>query len=240
MPVEYTTPPSRIVWGHPRKTRKVIDDRTKQQKTDADGKPREQITFGIAIPKSAQTELFAAMQQAAGEHFPNGIPQNFAWKFKDGDTGTDAKGNALSGKEGYAGCFILACTTELVGNVPNYEFDHAANKWVPSDKLKCGDFVTVALNFNAHKARNNTEKPGLYVNPTAVMLWQVGAEIKGGSDFDPNAAGMAPPPPQTPPPGAPTPGGPSAAPPAPSAPQAPATPGGPSPHTAFLAGPRPE
>ncbi len=241
MPVDYTTPPSRIVWGHPRKTRKVIDDRTKQQKTDADGKGREQITFGLAIPKSAQAELFAALQAAAAEEFPNGAPQNFAWKFKDGDTGQDARGNPLSAKEGYAGCFIIACTTELIGSVPNYEFDHAANKWVASDKIKCGDVVQVALRFNAHKARNATEKPGMYVNPGAVMLWQVGTEIKGG-DFDPNAAGFAPPPPQTPPPGAPVPGAPTPAASAPSAPTpapAPAIPGAaPNPHTAFLAGPR--
>jgi hypothetical protein len=30
------------------------------------------------------------MQAAAAEEFPRGVPQNFAWKFKDGDAVTDA------------------------------------------------------------------------------------------------------------------------------------------------------
>lgn len=246
---EFVSPVARIVWGHPRTSRPVIDDRTKQPKLRADGSARRAIEFGIAIPKAEVAELYAAMQAAAAEKFPQGVPANFAWKVKDGDTDVDGKGRPLREKEGYAGCIVLTCRTEL-DSVPNYTFDHATNKWIATDAIKRGDFVRVTLDFSARVATSHTEKSSLYVNPRAVMLWQVGAEIKGG-EYDPNAADFAPPPPMTPPPGAPLPGGPAPGLPGTSAgpspnqpPAAPPLPGSlpggqppVNPHTAFLNGP---
>lgn len=254
MSVEYTTPPSRIVWGHPSKPKPVIDDTTKTQKIDKLGNPRFAIEFGIAVPKDQASDMLAAMGAAAAEHFPNGFPQTFAWKYKDGDTGVDGKGNPLNAKEGHAGSYILACKTELVASVKNFEYDYSAATWRECPDIKCGDWVNVKINFDAHKARTNTEKAGLYVNPVAVMLHARDKAIAGGS-FDPNAAGFAPPPPQAPPANAPPPPGyqttatghpgagqlprPSASQPQhPQAPQPPA-PNAP-PHTAFLQGPRPD
>lgn len=246
MSIEYTTPPCRIVWGSPVKARPVIDDRTKQPKTDKDGNPRMAIEFGVAIPKTEAQPMLDAMGQAASADFPSGFPGNYAWKYRDGDTGVDAKGRPLRDKEGQAGCYILSCRTELIGQVGRFEFDHATQKWVPTNTIKCGDVVKVTIGFNSHKARSNTEKPGLYVNPNAIMLWQVGKEIKGG-EFDPNAAGFGPPPPQTPPPGATPPApqpqqGQGYIPPRPPAPSPQPQPGAatPNPHTAFLQGPQPD
>lgn len=247
MPVEIVSPVARIVWGHPSKPRDVIDQQTKKPRTNEDGTKRRSITFGLAVPKADWQAISDAMVQAAQQEFPGGFPGNFAWKFKDGDTGVDNDGKALRERDGYAGCYVLACSTELIGSVGNFTYDHGSQKWVDgASVIKCGDFVKVTLSLNAHKARNNTEKPGLYVNPTCVMLWQSGPEIKGG-DVDPNARGFAPPPPQTPPAGAmpsapnPAPGpGPQPTPqPTGATPQAGAGPQA-NPHTQFLNGPRPE
>lgn len=239
MPVEYTTPVARIIWGSPTKRRDVKDTQTNTVRVDKEGRPRKQIAFGIAIPKGEAQPMLDAMGAAAAEIFPQGFPGNFAWKYKDGDTGIDNNGKPLSEREGHAGCYILACSTELVDSVGVFAFDHASQKWVATGDVKAGDYVKVTISFNAHKARTNTEKPGLYVNPNAVMLWQVGPEIKGASDFDPNARGFAAPPPQSPPPGGPLPGASAPAAPTPSAP-APAAPQAPNPHTAFLRGPQPD
>jgi len=257
MSVEYISPPARIVWGHPRNSKPVLDDRTKQPKMKKDGvTPRREITFGIAISKEHAPALYAAMQAAAAEKFPNGTPQNFAWKFKDGDTGLDGKQRPLRDKEGHAGNLILSCRTEL-DSIGNFEYDHGAGKWVDCTSIKCGDWVTVKIIFDAHVALTSNEKPGLYVNPNAVMLHHRDKEIQGGA-FDPNAAGFAPPPVQAPPsdapmpnvPGAPQPGpGPQSyvapQPPAPQQSYAPPQPGGPqppapNPHTQFLSGPKPD
>lgn len=252
MSVETLSPVGRIVWGSPTKQRDVIDTQTKTVRVDKDGNKRKQISFGIAIPKAdwmtAQVgpngEQFLsindAMAAAANELFPGGIPGNFAWKFKDGDTHVDNNGKPSREKEGWAGCYILSCSTELVSSVGVFGFDHGAGKWAPTKDIKAGDYAKVTLNFNAHKARNNTEKPGLYVNPNAVMLWAVGPEIKGAYEFDPNARGFAPPPPQAPPAGAAVPGAPTPSPTPQHAPAAPPAPATANPHQAFLRGPTPD
>jgi len=208
MSVEYVSPVARIVWGHPRNSKAVLDDRTKQPKLKKDNvTPRREITFGIAIPKADAPALYAAMQAAAAEKFPNGVPGNFAWKFKDADTQADSKGRPLREKEGQAGCLILSCRTEL-DSIGNFEYDHTAQKWIDCPTIKCGDHVQVKIVFDAHIAHTTNEKPGLYVNPSAVMLYKRDKEIMGAA-FDPNANNFAPPPMQTPPADAPMPGAPS-------------------------------
>lgn len=242
---EVNTPVGRILWGHPMKSQPVKDDRTKALKMKQDGvTPRVQWNFGLAIPKDQCAPLFDAMKAAMAEEFPRGEPRDFAWKYRDGDTDRDANNNPLAGKEGYAGCYIFACSTEFQCP-PNYAFDHGTGKWVDTTDIKRGDYAVVTLDVKAHAAVGNG-KPGLYLNPKIVCLWQVGAEIKGG-DIDPNSR-FAAPPVQTP--AAPPPAAPGAAPgqrplqggaPAPAAPSPPggSAPGNAAPprHDAFLQGP---
>lgn len=213
---------------------------------DKDGVQKKQWAFGLAIPKADCQPLFDAMNTAAVEIFPNGVPDGFAWKFKDGDK-VDKDGKPYADREGWAGCFVFACSTQFQ-TPPNYEYDYAAARWVDTDKLKRGDWVTVALNINPHKAISNESKPGLYMNPDVVMLHHADKEIKGGA-VDPNARGFAPPPRPTPPANAPAPPGSqpptSAAAPSPQGASGSRPPGGapnptPTPHAAFLRGPTPD
>ena len=243
MPIEFNTPPGRIVWGHPSKSQDVIDPQTKQKRTDNDGNPRKRWTFGLAIPKDQCQGMFDAMQAATAEVFPGGAPDGFAWKFKDGDA-KDKEGKPYADREGWAGCFVFSLATEFK-MPPNYEFDYGTNKWADSDKIKRGDWVNVTVRVVAHKARNTMEKAGLYLNPDCICLFKTDKEITGGG-VDPNARGFAPPPQQTPPANAPAPPG-SSPPATATAPAAPPPsgsrpPGGAphNPHTAFLRGPQPD
>lgn len=235
MPAEILSPVGRIVWGHPLKAQKQTDDDGKP-KLDDDGVQKLAWSFGLAIPKTEATEVFAAMTAAASEEYPGGFPNDFAWKYKDGDTGVDAKGNPLNAKPGYAGCVVLAVTTYYQAP-PFYVYDYVKSQYVPAeaDKLKTGDYVRVQLQFVGHKPASPRAKPGLYVNPQFVLFYEAGEEIKGVA-ADPNALGIAAPPkPAAPPAAGPGVAGiPGAGPGA-----APGAGPGAAPHHAFVKGPQP-
>ncbi len=86
MSTDYNTPPGRIVWGHPLEGRKRTDDKGTPLRDD-EGNIKYEWSFGLAIPKDQCAEIFAIMTAEAETIFPNGTPGDFAWKFKDGDTG---------------------------------------------------------------------------------------------------------------------------------------------------------
>lgn len=189
------SPVGRILWGHPLKPVKKTDEAGKVI-TDDNGEPVMVYQMGFAVRKEDFGPISEAMQAAAAEEFPQGVPGNFAWKTKDGDNDTDAKGNPLSKREGYAGCYVLSLQTQIP--VQNFAWDYSNNKWIECDTIKRGDYAKLALDIKAHKAVNAKAKPGLYLNHSCVTLWQIGQEIKG-AEQDPNALGFTPPPPQQPP-----------------------------------------
>lgn len=231
MSTQIITPPGRIVWGNP------LVGREKKDNNGApvlkDGKPVLEYQFGLAVPKNLFGELGAAMQAEAQAACPQGIPADFAYKMKDGDTGQDARGNPLSGKPGYAGCYVLACSTTFP--IPVYR--RAGDNFEQlTQGVKTGDFVRAQLTIAGHgRAAGKTgSKAGLYLNPNMVEFLGYGEEIRGQASPDdafgaPVAAlpaGASATPVASGPP-------PAVAPPAPQAPAAPATP-----HAAFPWGPK--
>ena len=137
--------------------------------------------FGLAIPKSAlqQTgagqpgEVWAAMHEDAFTLFPSRqIPPSFAMKFKDGD-GIDDKGISFANREGYAGCIVLACTTNIQPKF--YRWEGGTNIQI-TEGIKCGDYVNVQLNIKAHPAVGQ-QKAGIYVNPGMIQFLAYGKEI---------------------------------------------------------------
>lgn len=258
MGTEFITPPGRIVWGHPLNKQKRTNDQGQPILND-DGEQTYSWSFGLAVPKDQCEEIFAKMQEEAASVFPNGAPQNFAWKYRDGDTELDAKGNPLRDKPGQAGCYIFSFAT-FYEEPPFYVYDFGAGQYVRQESgVKTGDIVRVMANFVAHHAVNNLAKPGLYLNPNGILFHQQGEEIRSGAP-NPNALNIAPPPEPVAPMNAAPPGGapggppaaPAAAPQAPAAPAAPAAPtgapGGPPgtqapgvnpAHQEFAAGPKP-
>lgn len=247
MSTQHTTAVGRLVWGNPFTARDVKDGQGKVV-NGQDGKPLQEYSFGLSIPKSECAAIFAVMGAEAAAACPGGIPANFAWKYKDGDT-NDANGKPYSAREGYAMCAVFSFNTRF----PVPVFQRQGSGLVQlTQGVKTGDFVRVAVTIDGHGAKPGVmgSKAGLYLNPTMVELVGYGEAILRGADPDdvfatpaalpagasatPVASGpmAAPQAPQAAPqpPGFP-PQAPAAAPTAPAAP--------PQPHATFPNGPQP-
>lgn len=190
MSTKITTPVARIVWGNPTIGRPKKDDSGKP--VTKDGQPVIEYSFGLAIPKGEFGPVGDAMQAEAvavcGAGQP--IPSEFAFKMKDGDTDKDKKGNPLNLKPGYAGCYVVACNTEI----PVRCYKHDGSKWVQvTDGIKTGDFGRAELQIRGHGAKPNARgsKPGLYINPDQFVLDGYGDAIVNAANPD-DAFGAGP------------------------------------------------
>lgn len=178
----------RIVWGHPGKAQIKKDARTKAPKLDKEGKQVQQWVFGLAIPKqNFFAQCLPFMQQEAATAFPHGVPQNFSWKYKDGD-GIDGAGKRYGDREGYAGHCVLTISTEAFA--PQlFKFENGVYRQLAPEEMKCGDYVAVKINckFNGAQSPNT---PGLYINPNGIVHIGYGPEIvSSGQDPEEMFAG---------------------------------------------------
>lgn len=178
----------RIVFGHPGKPREKKDVRTRQP-IIKDGQKIQQYVFGVAIDKPTfGAQVWPMLYNESKIAFPNGIPSNFSYKFKDGDT-NDSKGQPYGKREGYAGHCVLTISTE--GFAPQiYKHENGAYRQLAPEEIKCGDFVAVNLTIKYNGAVSpNT--PGLYINPNGIILIGYGQEIaSAGQDPDEMFAGF--------------------------------------------------
>ena len=160
------------------------DMQTKAPIISKDGvNPVIEYGFGLAIPKidpatGQNTEEYIKVWQALNAEamtlYPSGqIPQDFAMKYKDGDAAIDKNGKSYAEREGYAGHFVLTCTTRIP---IKYFIYQGGNNVLVNDGIKCGDYVNAQLNIKAHPAIGQG-KAGLYVNPGCVQLIAPGKEI---------------------------------------------------------------
>lgn len=191
---ECTTPVGRIVWGHPGRARQKthMDGAQKGQPVLRDGQPVQQWSFGVAFDKAAfQAEIWPAMSAEIHSGYPNGVPPRFSYKYVDGD-GIDNNGQPFSNREGYAGCFVLAISTEAFAP-PIYRLNPQTGGYdqLTEDQIKTGDYVRVGLNFKVNVA-TGTLTPSIYVNPVAVELVGYGEAIHTGPDAATLFGGAAP------------------------------------------------
>jgi len=167
----------------------VKKDRQKNPIIGKDGNQVVEYGFGLAIPKVDPTtsqnhpeyvKAYQALQGEAMSIYPQGVPQQFAFKYKDGDTDTDKNGQPYSTRTGYAGHIVIACTTRIP--IKFFKFDGQNNVQV-IEGFKSGDYVNVQLNIVAHPPLNGGN-PGLYVNPNAVQLIAEGEAIVNAPSGD--------------------------------------------------------
>lgn len=185
MPVEFTTPVGRIVWGHPGNARQKTDDNN-QPVIRANGEKALQWAFGVAFTKADfQQYIWPYLAQEAATVFPNGTPPSFSWKMTDGDT-VDSKGIPFANREGYAGCIVLAISTELQAP-PIFKFNGTKYDQVPSEGIKTGDYVAVGLDVRVNQPTDPKKKSGLYINPKAIELVGYGTQIVSQGAADPMA-----------------------------------------------------
>jgi hypothetical protein len=189
MAIEIATPVGRIVWGHPTKSKNKT---RKNPSTGAnevvlkDGQPVQQWSLGVAFPKAEfQAAIWPAMAQEAATVFPNGTPPKFSWKYQDGD-GIDDQGKPFNLREGYAGCYVLAISSELMAP-PLFKLNGGKYDQLPGDAVKCGDYVVCGLNIKANVPVDRTHTPGLYINPLGIEFVGYGTEIQSQGAIDPMA-----------------------------------------------------
>lgn len=190
MATKTTTAPGRIVWGNPLNGRPKTDDNN-QPIIGNDGQQVVEWSFGLAIEKSRIDEIcppaavgfMTAAQTEATQQFPNGAPPSFAWKMVDGD-GIDNKGQPYANRTGYAGCYVLAISTQSFA--PRcYQYENGAFKQI-TEGIKTGDYVQVGLSVKGHQGNPQKpgSKPGLYLNPEGISLVGYGEEIITGASPD--------------------------------------------------------
>ncbi len=175
MSEQFVTPVGRIVWGHPLKSIIKKDQRTKQPIL-RNGKQVEQWAFGVAFPKNEfNANIMPILQKEVATLFPAGVPTNFSWKLKDGDS-VDRQGKPFSAREGYAGCWVLTISTEAFA--PRvFKFENGAYREMQEAEVKTGDYVAVNLTVKANKPADVSLTPGLYVNPNGIEHIGYGPEI---------------------------------------------------------------
>lgn len=157
----------------------------KGQTVMRDGKPVEQWAFGVAFPKADfQAQIWPALAAEAATGYPQGTPPRFAWKYQDGD-GIDSKGVPFNQREGYAGCFVLTVSSELMAP-PIYKLVGGGYVQLQPNEIKCGDYVVVGLMLKVNVA-TGTNTPSVYINPLAVELVGIGSEIVSVGAADPMA-----------------------------------------------------
>lgn len=154
----------------------VTDFNTKQPVLDAEGNQKREWSLGIAVPKDQLSNdpanIWAAMHGEAAKIFPQGLPPDFAMKYKDGD-GVDHNGKPFGDRTGYAGCMVFSLSTRIKPSFFRYE---GGQNVLVNDGIKCGDYVNVQVGVKAHGPVGRG-KAGLYMNLYAVQLVGYGEEI---------------------------------------------------------------
>lgn len=187
---QFLTPVGRLVQGNP------LEKQTKDQQGNAliiksgpqAGQPTQRYFAAVAFSKTQCPEfaqLWATMQAEARKSFPqlfdvagNCTHPQFSWKLADGD-GRDQNGQANSGKEGFAGHWVLRFQSSFPPRV-YYAGRYAAHEALTDPKLiPRGWYVRVS---GTMEGNGNAQKPGLYMNLGMLEIVAQGPEIVSGPD----------------------------------------------------------
>lgn len=209
--IPFTTPVGRFVWGSMYKPR-TTDAEGKplvSKSGPSAGQPREDFSFGVAIPKGAethwsQTEWGAKIWQAGHTGFPQGQANapTFAWKVTDGDSNVpNRKGKKPCDREGYPRHWVLSFSSSYAPRLFNSNGSKSLMRpdEVPAGQsappsvevvdLKCGYWVQVAGDVDGN---NSPNQPGVYLNHRMVAFSGYGEEIVQGPDPASAGFGQAP------------------------------------------------
>ena len=182
----------RLVSGHPLESHAKLDNNG-QPRVMKDGSPMNEITVGVAIPKTGethwnQTPWGQQVHAAAVAAWPNNehTYPHFAWKIVDGDsTQPNRKGNKPCDREGYTGHWVVFANTMF--RIPTYH----AGQYDPhqqikdANAIKRGDYVRLVFSVTGN---GSTESHGIYINPVMLELSRAGVEIISANTPDAGAA----------------------------------------------------
>jgi len=192
----------------PKFCRFVQGDLFKGRETDIDGnplvvktgpnkgQPRKDFFIAIAIPKSdpGWPDLWAKIDQAAKAGYPQFFDaqgqctnQNFAWKYRDGDsTIPDKKGIRPCDRAGFAGNHILNFSSGFPFPVYN---EDGSQPITDPNAIKRGYYIQVSGSVVDNKP---SPSPGVYLNIGGVAFTAYGEEIRTGPSGQEMFGGQAP------------------------------------------------
>lgn len=153
------------------------------------GQPRTDYFFALAIAKNdpGLAEFMKVITDQAGQDFPHlkgasgtiDFP-GFSWKYKDGDDTTpDVNGRRNCDREGFPGHYVFSFSGS---NAPGVHKRDQSGNIVPivnPEELKKGYYIQV---FGSVKGNGQSQKPGVYLNHSMVLLCGYGEEIVSGPD----------------------------------------------------------
>ena len=182
----------RLVWGHPCKQRARTDNNNKPI-IKADGTPAMQYIYGLAVPKADfMNVLWPVMQAEAMKGYPQGAPQNFAWKYDDGDDTRPVNGGGVpyAQREGYPGCYVITVASSLPNPPPVFKFNAQTGGYdqLTAESFKTGDYIATALNVTCNVPEQRTHTPSLYLNPEGIEVIGYGTEIASVAAINPMQA----------------------------------------------------
>jgi len=181
------TPVGRLVSGNPFKGYLAKDDNG-VPKTDKNGQQYNEYNYGIAFSHADfDTYIWPTMYAEIATGFPNGAPQNFAYKFKDGDTAVTNDNVPYNTMPGRAGCKILFVTTRFPPAVFKLNAGGTYDQ-LTEDQMKTGDHIRLKLSFTVNVSTSANRKSSIYVNPDEIEHVAYDTEISTGYKADPNAA----------------------------------------------------
>lgn len=191
--VYFTFPVGRLVGGSLHRPR--TEDGYGKPLVTRDGKPREEYSFGVAIPKTASTlaaePWYAPIAALAAAAFPAGQNKldTFSCKVTDGDS-TKPQGRKMiapSSKKGYPGHWVVFFSGSRPAALWNAD---GSARLDPAIEVKKGYYVQVMGNS---RSNGDLMKPGMYMNATAVGFSAFGEEIKGEEVVPVGFGGALPP-----------------------------------------------
>lgn len=158
------------------------------------GKPTQRFWFAVAFAKGAEThwgftEWGKILWDLGHQCFPRGQADQptFAWKIIDGDsTVMNAKENRPCDKPGYAGHWVVNFSSTYP---PSLRTADGKQELTEKDAIKRGFFIQVFGNADGNE---DMQKPGIYINHSAVALSGFGQEIVSGQDYSEVGFGAAP------------------------------------------------
>ncbi len=175
----------RLVWivGDLHAGRIQTEHNSQKPKVNEKGEQVKQYGFGLAVDSNtlfpngqlAPNTIWTAIHEEAQTIYRNGTPPDFAYKYKIGDRDLDKNGEPLAKRDGYKGHVVFGCTTNIPIKFFKWDQNAGQNVQINSD-IFCGDYIQVQLTIKAHGPINNG-KPGLYLNPMAVLFVGHGPRI---------------------------------------------------------------
>lgn len=180
-------PVGRLVWGslYEPKTKDFNGNPLVIKIGPNAGQPTQKYGFGVAVPKRgeqhwSQTEWGQKIWAEGHTGYPQGVPRDFAWKIKDGDSQELNTSNVpFNQVVGNAGHWIVSCGSSYPPKLYRITGPKQIEVAAEPNAIKPGYWVEVLIDTVPN---NDRAKPGVFINHNMVCLAGYDTVINTGID----------------------------------------------------------